>query len=65
MPPRAFRTGKKSTSPAARLFTGLRLGKADKKMKVMTASQLHEHRMRLEEKKKNEEHRKFQQLSCI
>ena len=60
MPRRAFQTGKKSTSSTARIFTGLRLGKADEKTKVVKASQIHEQRKWLEERKKNEERRKFQ-----
>jgi hypothetical protein len=63
MPPRAFHTGKKSTSSTARIFTGLRLGKADKKVKVMKALHIHEQRKLLKERKKNEERRKFPQLS--
>ena len=63
MPPRTFRTAKKTTSTAVRAFTGLRLGKSDQKMKVVKASQIHEQKRRLEEKR-NEERRKFQQFSC-
>ena len=58
MPPRAFTTGKKTTSSTARIFTGLRWGTADEKMKVVKTSQIREQRRQL--KAENEERRKFQ-----
>jgi hypothetical protein len=64
MPPHTFQKGKKSTSSAVRIFTGRRFGKADEKVKVVKASQFHEIRKQLEEKKNAEERREFQQLSC-
>ena len=61
MTPRAFTTGRKTTSSTARIFTGLRWGTADEKVKVVKTSQIREQRKQL--KKENEKRRKFQQLS--
>jgi len=60
MPPHGFHAGKKTTSSTARIFNGLRFGKAADKMKVVKASHIHEERKQLEEKKR----RKSQQLFC-